>query len=366
MWTTANLTDDPIINNQLLPLTYSRSPKEFIIGISTIAERWQAIADQIPPDCFILSACLPSPALVLALRSLETNQSLYHQGQWIAFKNTQNANSIELKESPHLIQFPEDLLKQNNRCLAQDIQANIFDLVGLRALGNTILAPEHCYIDPTAILKGSILDASTGPIYVGPGVILQIGTCIQGPAALLANVTTNIGAKIRPFTTIGSGCKIGGEISASLFFPYSNKSHDGFIGNSIIGSFCNLGAGTTSSNVRNDLQAINLYNYPTNATRKTQITSFGVLMGDHVRTGIATKINTGSVIGSFCNVSSEQFLPKFTPSFTWGEFPRTNTYEKSKALVHAKAWIAAKNLEIPEKLTNTIEQIWKAESNIRN
>jgi hypothetical protein len=177
---------------------------------------------------------------------------------------------------------------------------------------------------------------------------------------------TNIGAKIRPHTTIGPGCKVGGEISASLFFPNSNKAHEGYIGNSIIGSFSNLGALTSCSNVRNDLKSVQLYDYSTNALRDIHRKSFGIVMGDFVCTGIHTKFNTGTVIGNHCNISGSQFLPKFIPALTWGEYPNFGPYRMDRAEENAVAWIKAKNQKIPENLLGSIQEIWKEEANARN
>jgi UDP-N-acetylglucosamine diphosphorylase/glucosamine-1-phosphate N-acetyltransferase len=370
MWNANQLIDDREIHQQMKPLTYLRKLRELWVGLSTIESKWIPYRNQIQTDTYILGSALPSTSLVEQINNLPLETALYWDKQWIAYRSakptTQHNQITYLSERPDFIQYPEDLLDLNRHALKKEIKPNTINLTALRADGNTIIHPENCHIDPSAEIKGTILDASQGPIYIGANVKLQIGTCIQGPVAFLEDSSTNVGAKIRPDTIIGSGCKVGGEVSASLFFPNSNKAHEGYLGNSIIGSFCNLGALTSTSNVRNDLKTVQLYDYASNTQRDTQRKSFGVLMGDFVCTGIQTKFNTGTVIGNHCNVSGSQFLPKFIPSLTWGEFPNFSGYKVEKAAINALAWAEAKNQKIPENLSDIIQQIWKEEANARN
>ena len=370
MWNTDQLLDDRQICLQMRPLSYQRRLRELWVGIHTIEERWSHYRQDIPADTYILGSVLPNPLFINSLLELPSNTALYWNKQWIAYRaaapSTKHTQIQYLPEAPTYIQYPEDLLRVNQESLPTDIHPNNIDPNLYSAQGNTIIHPENCFIDPSATLTGTLLDAHLGPIFIGANANLQIGTCIQGPAAILADSVTNLGTKIRPGTTIATGCKVGGEISASLFFPYSNKAHEGFIGNSIIGSFCNLGALTTCSNVRNDLKNVLLYDFSTNTLRDIASKSFGVLMGDYVCTGIQTKFNTGTVIGNHCNISGSSFLPKFIPSLTWGEFPHFKPYRKDRAAENATAWIHAKKQEIPENLPSSIEQIWKEEANARN
>jgi hypothetical protein len=343
---------------------------ELWVGLTTIQDKWLTYENTIPSDTYILGSLLPTASFINSLLELPESTALYWNKQWIAYRATSPTNNhtniLYLNDKPNYIQFPEELLEANSQAIIDEIQPNHIDVSWYSTKGNTIIEPQNCYIHPSADLSGSILDASQGPIYVGEHVTLQIGTCIQGPAAILAGSVSNIGAKIRPHTTIGPGCKVGGEISASLFFPHSNKAHEGYLGNSIIGSFTNLGALTCSSNVRNDLKNVLLYDYASNTLRDTQRKSFGVLIGDYVCTGIHTKFNTGTVIGNHCNISGSQFLPKFVPSLTWGEFPAFSAYRPERAAENACAWIKAKNQKIPENLAGMIQQIWKEEANARN
>lgn len=382
MLTTIHLFDDQKIIQNLRPLTYIRCLAECWIGISKVHEKWssmtQANVEWAPTTIStnrsdiinILGALIPSQELIQELETLPEQTSLYFKDQLIAFKGStlpnQGWNTIESKTNPFFFSKFEDFLVLNALFLKKEIAPNDFDLEKLNELGNIVIAPENCFIDASAELKGSILDASQGPIHIGKNVKLQIGTLVQGPAAILDYSITNLGAKIRPLTTIGPHCKVGGEISNSVFYPYSNKGHDGYAGSSIIGSFCNWGAMTCTSNVKNDLNFIDIFDYPTAKYRKTGTKSLGVIMGDFVTTGIGTKFNTGSVVGNHCNISGNQFLPKFIPSLTWGEYPDFKKYDFVKALDNAKKWAKLKDQELSQKSTALIEQIWKEEASLRN
>jgi UDP-N-acetylglucosamine diphosphorylase/glucosamine-1-phosphate N-acetyltransferase len=374
-----HLFDDPKITQNLRPISYIRSLAEHWIGLSKIHEKWSQAthkkvswgAAEIQPNALhILGSVLPSQELIRELENLPEQTNLYFQGQLIAQRglgvSSADWNNINSQANPVFFSKFEDLLSLNAALLKKEIKPNAFDLNHLKENGNILIHPENCFIDATADLKGSILDASQGPIYIGKHAIIQIGTLIQGPAAILDHSVTNLGAKIRPFTTIAPHCKVGGEISNSIFYPFSNKGHDGYAGSSIIGSFCNWGAMTCTSNVKNDLNEVDIFDYSTAKPRKTNTKSLGVIMGDFVTTGIGTRFNTGTVVGNHCNISGIQFLPKFIPSLTWGEYPNVKKYEFEKALANAKKWAKAKNQELPENSGELIEQIWKEEASLRN
>jgi len=374
-----HLFDDPKITQNLRPISYIRSLAEHWIGLSKIHEKWSQAthkkvswgAAEIQPNALhILGSVLPSQELIQELENLPEQTNLYFQGQLIAYRglgaSSADWNTINSQANPVFFSKFEDLLSLNAALLKKEIKPNTFDQNHLKENGNILIHPENCFIDATADIKGSILDASQGPIYIGKHASIQIGTLIQGPAAILDHSVTNLGSKIRPYTTIAPHCKVGGEISNSIFYPYSNKGHDGYAGSSIIGSFCNWGAMTCTSNVKNDLNEVDIFDYSTAKPRKTITKSLGVIMGDFVTTGIGTRFNTGTVVGNHCNISGIQFLPKFIPSLTWGEYPNVKKYEFDKALTNAKKWAKAKNQELPENSGELIEQIWKEEATLRN
>ncbi len=374
-----HLFDDPKITQNLRPISYIRSLAEHWIGLSKIHEKWSQAthkkvswgAAEIQPNALhILGSVLPSQELIQELENLPEQTNLYFQGQLIAYRglgaSSADWNTINSQANPVFFSKFEDLLSLNAALLKKEIKPNTFDQNHLKENGNILIHPENCFIDATADIKGSILDASQGPIYIGKHASIQIGTLIQGPTAILDHSVTNLGSKIRPYTTIAPHCKVGGEISNSIFYPYSNKGHDGYAGSSIIGSFCNWGAMTCTSNVKNDLNEVDIFDYSTAKPRKTITKSLGVIMGDFVTTGIGTRFNTGTVVGNHCNISGIQFLPKFIPSLTWGEYPNVKKYEFEKALANAKKWAKAKNQELPENSGELIEQIWKEEASLRN
>ena len=384
MWTSICLFNDSSLSEKLRPLTDHRNIWDLLIGTSTIKEKWQGLCrtelifhddpNSFPwpkADIYLLGSALPTPLLIQQLSELNAESSLFVQNQLIAFKSkalkldAQKLYRTEIEAEKTYLSELEDSIKWNSFFLRNEIQKMNLPARDLRQAGNLLIHPENCSIETSAEIKGSILDASTGPIYIGKNVQINIGTLIQGPACILEGASTNIGAKIRPNCTIGQGCKIGGEINQSIFYPFSNKAHDGYIGSSIIGSFSNLGALSSCSNLKNDLKAVELYDYTTKNYRITTEKNLGVFMGDYVTTGITTKFNTGTSIGSHCNLSSKEFLPKYVPSFTWGEFPELTSYRFEKALQVAKAWINLKAQDIPENLLQRMEEIWKEKSTFR-
>lgn len=353
------LFEDLAFSNALQPLTQHRNVAELWVGTSTLENKWPTrVSSPEMADIQVMSSVLPLPSTFEDLDQLPADTSYVYQGQILAQRG-KGTNTVE-KHLPFL-KHPEELLNFQSEFLRAEIKGN-----NPSEGNNTYIQPKDIYIHPTARVQGSILDASNGPIYIGEEVNIQIGTLIQGPAALLKGATTNMGAKIRPNTTIGPGCKVGGEINHCIFFPFSNKAHEGYLGNSIVGSFSNLGALTNGSNLRNDIQSVSLYDYATGAPRNTGIKSLGQIIGDYVTTGVGTNLNTGTVIGSHCNLSSIGFPPRYIPCFSYGEYPSLKQFDFEKALAAACAWIELKNQEIPENLRQRMEEIWKADTSFRN
>jgi UDP-N-acetylglucosamine diphosphorylase/glucosamine-1-phosphate N-acetyltransferase len=353
------LFEDLALKSALQPLTQHRSVAELWVGTSSLENKWPtrvSKADQA--EIHVLSAVLPLPATFALLDQLPQDSSYVYNDQVLAQRG-QGTHRIE-QHLPFL-KHPEELLNFQTEFLRAEIKGN-----NPAPGNNTFICSKDIYIHPSALVQGSILDASKGPIYIGEEVTVQIGTLIQGPVALLMGATTNIGAKVRPNTTIGPGCKVGGEINHCIFFPFSNKAHEGYLGNSIVGSFSNLGALTNGSNLRNDIQTVSLYDYALKGPRNTGLKSLGQIIGDYVTTGVGTNLNTGTVIGSHCNLSSIGFPPRYIPSFSFGEYPSLKPFDFEKAFASACAWMQLKNQEIPENLRQSMEEIWKADTSFRN
>ena len=359
MQLSVHLFEEQAIQAALQPLTQHRKVAELWVGTTTLESKWPTrILTAEKADIQVLSAVLPLPTTFELLDQLPQDSSYVYEGQVLA-KRGDGTHRIE-QHLPFL-QHPEDLLGYQAEFLRSEIKGN-----NPAPGNNTFICSEDIYIHPSAQVQGSILDASKGPIYIGKDVNIQIGTLIQGPAALLQGATTNIGAKIRPNSTIGPGCKVGGEINHCIFFPYSNKAHEGYLGNSIVGSYSNLGALTNGSNLRNDIQTVSLYDYALKGPRNTDLKSLGQIIGDFVTTGVGTNLNTGTVIGSHCNLSSIGFPPRYIPSFSFGEYPSLKPFDFEKAYASACAWIELKNQKIPENLRQSMEEIWKADTSFRN
>lgn len=363
MFTTIHFFNDPAIVKKLRPLTDHRSLCQLLIGTSTIEEKWSKFTQpnpETPNILYLLGCVLPTESLLKTLSNLKPTETLYHKNTLVAYyKEDPNNTKISLDEI-QWVEHPEDLLTHQLHLLLKEIKPNHFSLTDYQSRGNTIISPDNCYIHPRAKLVGCTLDASTGPIHIGEHANIQIGTIIQGPAAILEHATTNLGAKIRPNTTIGAHCKVGGEISYSIIHPFSNKAHDGYLGNSIIGSFCNFGAQSNSSNVRNDLGEVSIYCYEKEAQRPTGKNSIGLITGDYVTTGIGSQFNTGTVIGSHANISCPPFPPRFIPPFTWGVSPNFERFRLEKAKSMAKIWTESKQQVFEEKTAIRMDEIWKA------
>ena len=353
------LFEDVALKQALQPLTQHRPVAELWVGTSSLESKWPTrVSNADQAEIEVLSAVLPLASTFALLDQLPQDSCYVSAGRILAKKGK---GTLPIEQPLPFLQHPEELLTYQADFLRAEINGN-----NPAPGNNTFISAEHIYIHPTAQVQGSTLDASHGPIYIGEDVNIQIGTLIQGPAALLKGATTNMGAKIRPNTTIGPGCKVGGEINHSIFFPFSNKAHDGYLGNSIVGSFSNLGALTNGSNLRNDILPVSLYDYLLKAPRNTGIKSVGQIIGDYVTTGVGTNLNTGTVIGSHCNLSSIGFPPRYVPSFSFGEYPALRAFDFEKAFASACAWIELKNQEIPENLRQSMEEIWKADTSFRN
>jgi UDP-N-acetylglucosamine diphosphorylase / glucose-1-phosphate thymidylyltransferase / UDP-N-acetylgalactosamine diphosphorylase / glucosamine-1-phosphate N-acetyltransferase / galactosamine-1-phosphate N-acetyltransferase len=361
MFTSIHLFDDPAILQQLRPLTDHKSLSDLFIGTSSIADKWKKHCHRIGEnaDLHIIGCLLPSPEIIQTLESLIPGETLYYQETPIAYFTNQKEKSRKSIQQLDIILHPEDLLNFQLSYLPKEITPNSFDLPTLRALGNIILSPENCYIHPSAQIKGSIIDASLGPVHIAEQANIQIGTLIQGPVYIGQHSITNLGAKIRPYTSIGNHCKVGGEISMSLIHDYTNKAHDGYLGNSIIGSFCNFGALSNSSNVKNDLKNVQIFDYSLKGFRQTACRSIGLICGDFITTGVGSQFNTSTVLGSHSNITCHEFPERYIPSFSWGKAPNFEKFTVEKAIATAATWSKSKNNELAEKTILRMHEIWK-------
>ncbi len=346
----------------LLPLTYTRPMACCRIGILTIQEKWerliQASSSYITKDylqkaypctfsennIFIKGNIRPCVPMVEAVASLQLNQALYANGQLLAARtdkqiaeqfsvdNHPNWTKVEYHGEVYLVKRPEDFFLHNREELEKDFVLLTKDRKSAPIdSSNQVSSPENIFVEEGAIIEHSILNANDGPIYVGKEAKILDGCMLRGGVALCEKAVLKMGAKVYGPTTIGPSSKIGGENKNVVIFGHSNKSHDGYLGNSVLGEWCNLGADTNASNLKNDYSEVKLWSYDSESFRKTGIQFCGLIIGDHSKTGINTMFNTGTTVGVSCNLYGAGYQKNFIPSFTWGGPRRYKDYKLSKA-----------------------------------
>ena len=360
----------------LNPLTLTKPVSLLRVGITTIQEKWESFVGKkiklktcVPylKDCdswmpeqgvsfvFINSSILPNQKLCDAISLLTDGQSLYKQGELIASKITLGQESLEeaIQYTEEVIQIKHlwDIFSKNDAVLRQDFE----QLTKGRqsdelSQSNTLIGPKNqLFIESGAKVEGAILNTSTGPIYIGKSAEVMEGALVRGALALCDNAVLKLGAKIYGATTIGPFSKVGGEVNNSVIQGYSNKGHDGFLGNSVIGEWCNLGADTNNSNLKNNYGEIDIYSFKEKDYINSNLQFLGLIMGDHSKCGINTMFNTGTVIGVFANVFGSGFPPKYIPSFSWGGSEGFSTFKYDKALEVAERVMSRRQIELTLK-----------------
>lgn len=386
------LYDEPTTRTHLLPFTYTRPLCDIRVGITTIREKWQYhsgqtsisaktpeyLAAKFPADIagdnlLVNGAVIPDQAFLEAIAKLEDSQAYFKgttllaarvNGEIVATDSHEQILAVlDQAEYPNellMIDRPWDIFKLNSEVLTNDYN----ELVGGSAPAeagptNIFINPEHIYIAPGAKVQGAILNASTGPIYIGPDAEVMEGCTIRGPFALCDHATLKMGGKVYGATTIGPHSKISGEVNNSVVFGYSNKGHDGFLGNSVLGEWCNLGADTNNSNLKNNYGPVKVWGYDTNTFEDTGLQFCGLFMADHSKCGINTMFNTGTVVGVFANVFGADFPPKHVPSFAWGGADGFTTYHLNKAFEVAESVMARRDLELSKDDKAILTQVFE-------
>jgi len=375
------LFDDQHVRTSLLPLTFTRPVSEIRVGICTITQKWeqllrsrisfltepylQAKYPQVNTqnDVFINGAICPDEALLAAVQSLEKGDRLMHGDILVAYRPEELPETLtdidqipEIRVQTHLqhitiIRDLCDIYTSNGEQIRADFKRITAGRVS-RPIADPHTAlynPGQIFIEEGVEMKACVLNAEGGPIYIGRNAQLHEGTVVRGPFALGEGSSLNMGSKIRPDTTIGPYCKVGGEVSNSVIFGHSNKSHDGFMGNSVLGEWCNLGADTNTSNMKNDYGPVKQWSYNEGGMRDTGRQFCGLVMGDHSKAGINTMFNTGSVVGVSCNVFGGEFPPKYVPSFSWGGAGGLEIYHLGKALEVADRAMQRRGLRLDER-----------------
>ena len=372
--------------NKLLPFTFTRPVAEIRTGILTIKEKWEKLLDEkvtiktqdylsikFPTvasndNIYINGSILPTIELIDQINELQDSQILKNGEIEIAFRSSVSElnkikktdfTSIESTANHTKLENTWDIFRINPQAIADDFQLLTKNRKSLPIPNTNFIIGDSnkIFIEEGAIVEFAYLNTTDGPIYIGKDSEIMEGSKIRGPFALCNNATIKMDAKIYSGTTIGPYCKAGGEISNSVLLGYSNKGHDGFLGNSVIGEWCNLGADTNTSNLKNTYDFVRLWSYNANTFVTTGLQFCGLMMGDHSKCGINTMFNTGTVVGVSSNIYGSGFQRNFIPSFLWGGTSGLKPYNFKKSVDVAKAVYKRRNIEfngIEEDIFNHI------------
>jgi len=389
------LFDHPEIRRSLLPLTFTRPVADIRLGIMTISEKWayefnhsvscftqDYLSTKYPAvmqedNLYINGALCPDQQLSKKIGNLSTGNGLRQGDITIAFRSGPFDSPDELagvvrqcdayENSMTLIRNTWQLFLSNGDQIRADYQRMVRGRTSQPLLDphTVVYNEDNLFMEEGVQIKASIINAENGPVYLGSNSEIQEGTIIQGPFALGNHAQLRLGGKMRPNTTVGPYCKIGGEVGNVIFQSNSNKAHEGFLGNSVIGSWCNLGADTNNSNLKNNYSNVRLWNYHEDEFVDTGLQFCGVIMGDHSKSSINTMFNTGTVVGVCANIHGAGFPAKFVPSFVWGGTETTTEYNFEKACETAAKVMERRSLPLDEVERSILENIFQQTAEYR-
>lgn len=376
---------DGNFRENLLPLTFTRPVADIRIGITTIREKWELLLNSLTStftetylsekfpiiveneNLLINSSVMPTNQLLEEINALEMGSVLKKGDLNIAAKTDENLfnnnlNVVELTSEVDLLENTWDIFSKNEKYLKQDFELITDGRKSIKISESNFIRGDRnlIFIEEGAVVEFAFLNTEAGPIYIGKDAEVMEGSKIRGPFALCEHSTVKMDAKIYGATTIGPHCKAGGEISNSVFLGFANKGHDGFLGNAVIGEWCNLGADTNNSNLKNTYEEVKLWSYSKQRFVKTGLQFCGLIMGDHSKTGINTMFNTGTVIGVSCNIYGSGFPRNFIPSFSWGSPLGMKAYNLKKAFQVADAVFKRRGIpfdEVEQKILTHVSQM---------
>ena len=377
---------DGTVRNALLPFTFTRPVADIRIGILTIREKWETqlgtttttlteeyLQEKFPmvemeQNIMINAAFVPNNELVALVQNLKTNQAIFAGDEVVAFFTTENQEEVDF-DTYEIIDFDTNCIKiehtwdifaKNDQAIREDFELITADRTSQPIPKSVnVIAPENIFIEEGAKLEFVTLNASTGPIYIGKNAEIMEGSVIRGPFALCEEAQVKLATKVYGATTVGPHCRIGGEVNNSVLFGYSNKGHDGFLGNSVLGEWCNIGADSNNSNLKNNYEEVKLWSYETENFAKTGLQFCGLMMGDHSKCGINTMFNTGTVVGVSANIFGSGFPRNFVPSFSWGGASGFTTYLTKKAFEVAKVVMSRRHVDFTETDAKILEYVFE-------
>ena len=389
------LFDDARRDN-LRPLTFMRPIADIRFGILTIREKWEHffgvptstltepyLSTKYPvvkkPDNILINGAIcPTYELIVRIKALKPNQALVSKENIIAIRLTEEAlhsgsdsylQSVEEVETA--LDYLEisntwDIFSLNDKAIRDDFQLLTKGRKSQKLSDTNRFTGEDIFIEEGAVVEFATLNAKTGPIYVGKKAEIMEGALLRGPLAICEHAIVKMGAKIYGATSIGPHSKVGGEVANSVLFGYSNKAHDGYMGNSVLAEWCNIGADTNISNLKNTYDSVRIWNYPGQSFVDTGLQFCGMIMGDHSKCGINTMINTGTVVGINCNIFGSGYQRNFISSFQWGGTSGFIPYDLKRAIKVAETVYKRRDLEFSQVDKDIFETVSKLAYNNRN
>jgi UDP-N-acetylglucosamine diphosphorylase/glucosamine-1-phosphate N-acetyltransferase len=377
---------DGTVRRALLPFTFTRPVADIRIGILTIREKWENylgntittitedyLSERFPmvemdENVLINASFLPNTELVNLVANLNEKEAVFYGEEVIAFYTKETQEEVDFSTYTHIeyegpllrIENTWDIFSKNGEAMQAD-----FELLtkGRKSAPisktNSLVNPENIFLEEGASVEYSILNASEGPIYLGKNSEVWEGNLIRGGFALCEKAVVKMGARIYGPTTVGPYSKVCGEISNSVLIGYSSKGHEGYLGNSVLGEWCNIGADSNNSNLKNNYAKVRLWNYATEKFEQTGLQFCGLMMGDHSKTAINTMFNTGTVIGVNCNIYVPGFPRNFVPSFSWGGASGFTTYQPQKAYEAAKVMMARRGVEFNDMDAKILNHVFE-------
>ena len=374
--------------SDLLPLSYTRPCAELRLGILTITEKWKhhlagdfsfLTQDYLSTkygatfgsdNLYLNGRCLPNDEILDILNNLTSDEAIFDGETLIAYRGSQHLSRFDFLEEVaksvkkidfqgDLINYTFDIFLKNGQEIKADYKILTAGRISQPISETNTLIGDNIFVEEGATVEASVLNSTHGPIYISANSEIMEGSLIRGPFALCEHSTIKMGAKIYGDTTVGPHSKVGGEVSNTVFYGFSNKGHDGFLGNSVIGEWCNLGADTNSSNLKNNYAQVKLWNYTKNRFVNTGLQFCGLIMGDHSKCGINTMFNTGTVVGVSANIFGAGFPRNYIPSFTWGGSTGFATYEVPKAFETASIVLQRRGLNFDQVDQDILTTIFK-------